>query len=226
MFTKEEKNYLLLGAAILLYKLLSNKQGSAHVTGRPYAERKEVILHDMINGADENYFVFPDSKISLKERKRLLAESTKFTHSNIEMIFKYNTIKSSLSLIDSSEAAYKYIKNTIDSSKFDTQECFIVLYLNKANKVIAHDMIHVGGLDSTIVDGRILLQKAIILLSTGIIIAHNHPSGANKPSQADLNLTKALKNSLKVLNIDLMDHLIISDIRNYQYYSFADYGEL
>lgn len=102
-------------------------------------------------------------------------------------------------------------------------EEFWTLYLNRKNDVIHKERISVGGLTGTVADVRIIMKKAIQLLATGIIIAHNHPSGNLRPSKADKQLTKNIKEACKILNIVLFDHIIIG----YQeYYSFSDEGEL
>lgn len=98
-------------------------------------------------------------------------------------------------------------------------EEFYVLYLNKSNKVITHKHISSGGITGTVADLKIMLKYAIELLASSIIAVHNHPSGNLKPSQADIDLTKKLKEAGKLIDIVLLDHLIIGE-KNY--YSFAD----
>ena len=91
------------------------------------------------------------------------------------------------------------------------------------NKIIGKERISSGGLTATVVDVRILFKQAIERLATSIIIAHNHPSGTLKPSRADIQLTQKIKNASKLLDIQLLDHLIVADSG---YYSFADEGGL
>lgn len=100
-------------------------------------------------------------------------------------------------------------------------EEFWVLYLNKANKIIEREKISSGGLSGTVVDVKIILRNALQKLSSGIIFVHNHPSGNLQPSDADISITKKLKEAAKLLEITVLDHLIIGD-KNY--YSFADNG--
>ena len=102
-------------------------------------------------------------------------------------------------------------------------EIFYVLYLNKANRVITHKLISTGGLTGTVVDTKIVLKHAIELLASSIIAVHNHPSGNIKPSQADIDLTKKLKEAAKTMDVFLFDHLIIGD-KNY--FSFSNEGVL
>ncbi len=102
-------------------------------------------------------------------------------------------------------------------------EEFYVLYLNKSNKVITHKHISSGGVTGTVADTKIILKHALELLATSIIAVHNHPSGNLKPSQADIDLTKKLREAANLMDVSLLDHLIVGD-RNY--YSFSDNGML
>ncbi len=102
-------------------------------------------------------------------------------------------------------------------------EEFWVLLLNRANKVIRKEKISTGGVAGTIVDNKIILKLAIEVLASGIVLAHNHPSGNLRPSQADVNLTKQIKQACGLLEVNLVDHLIVTD---HGYYSFADEGAL
>ncbi len=102
-------------------------------------------------------------------------------------------------------------------------EEFWVLFLNNSNKVVFKSNLSKGGLTGTVVDVRILFKMALEQQATGLILAHNHPSGKLKPSDADLSITKKIKDGAKLLEITLLDHLIITE---HGYYSFADEGVL
>ena len=102
-------------------------------------------------------------------------------------------------------------------------EEFWVMFLNRANKVLGKQKISSGGLTGTVVDTRVVFKDALEQLATCIILCHNHPSGQIKPSQADIDLTKKLVQSGKIMDIQVVDHLIIGDTG---YYSFADEGLL
>jgi DNA repair protein RadC len=78
-----------------------------------------------------------------------------------------------------------------------------------------------GGITSTTVDIRLIMKSALECFATGIILCHNHPSGAVKPSQADIQLTNTIKQASTILNISLIDHVIMS---NEKYYSFFSEG--
>ena len=100
-------------------------------------------------------------------------------------------------------------------------EVFCVLYLNQANKVLRHEVISSGGLTGTVADTRIVLKNALLQNANQLIIAHNHPSGNSKPSTADKDLTKKLKEAAALMDIKLLDHLIVTGTT---YLSLADEG--
>ena len=98
-------------------------------------------------------------------------------------------------------------------------EEFWIIYLNNSNKVLHKDQLSKGGITGTLVDVRLALKNALEVGSTGIILAHNHPSGTLKPSEADKQLTYKLKTAGESLDIKVLDHLIITEKA---YFSFAD----
>ena len=101
------------------------------------------------------------------------------------------------------------------------ESCFIIL-LNRANKIIGWYKVSSGGLDATIIDKRIICKVAIDALSAGVILVHNHPSGEVRPSPADIKMTKEVKDCLKLFDVTLVDHIILSEKK---YYSFTDERE-
>lgn len=103
------------------------------------------------------------------------------------------------------------------------REEFWMVSLNRRSKIIEKMMVSQGGLSSTIADPRVIFSRALAQKASSIIVAHNHPSGSLEPSQADIDLTKKLKGAGELLDIQLIDHLIISENN---YYSFADSGLL
>jgi len=98
-------------------------------------------------------------------------------------------------------------------------EEFWIVYLNNSNKVIQKNQLSKGGITGTMVDVRLVLKTALEVGATGIILAHNHPSGTLKPSEADKQLTAKLNAASKSLDIKVLDHLIITEKA---YFSFAD----
>ena len=121
--------------------------------------------------------------------------------------------------ITSSHDAYEIFSFLADLP----HEEFWILYLNRSNSVIAKNQISQGGITGTIADVRIILKKALEMNATGVIACHNHPSGAINPSQADIKLTKKIKEAGELMEINLFDHIIVGQK---QYYSFSDEGML
>lgn len=102
-------------------------------------------------------------------------------------------------------------------------EEFWVLYLNNANLILKTAQISKGGITSTEVDTRIVMQEAVVQKATQLILCHNHPSGSVKPSRADINLTERISKAAKIMDIALVDHIII---HREKYYSFAEEGRI
>lgn len=98
-------------------------------------------------------------------------------------------------------------------------EEFWIVMLNRANQVIKKQLISSGGVSGTVADPKIIFKMALDELASSVILCHNHPSGNIKPSQADINLTKKLKEAGKMLEIPVLDHIIFT---NDSYFSFAD----
>ncbi len=98
-------------------------------------------------------------------------------------------------------------------------EEFWIIYLNNSNKVIQKNQLSKGGITGTLVDVRLVLKNALEVGATGIILAHNHPSGTLTPSEADKQLTNKLKVASESLDIKVLDHVIVTEKA---YFSFAD----
>ena len=107
--------------------------------------------------------------------------------------------------------------------EYRKQEVFVVVFLNRANKITHSEIISEGGITGTVADPRVILKKALEHDATSIILCHNHPSGNVKPSHADEVLTQKIKQAAALLDISVMDHIIVG---NEGYFSFADEGLL
>lgn len=123
-------------------------------------------------------------------------------------------------VLNTSEKVYKYILPYYNMS-LQSHEEFIVIYLSQVAKVLGVQTIGVGGISCTYVDKRRILQSALLLNATKMILVHNHPSGGLNPSVSDKQLTYEISEAAKLLDITVHDHLIIAES---EYYSFADYG--
>lgn len=102
-------------------------------------------------------------------------------------------------------------------------EVFVVVFLNRANRINHYEIISEGGITGTVADPRIILKKALEEDAVSIILCHNHPSGNLLPSRADEELTQKIKEASKYFDIKVLDHIIVSEEG---YYSFADEGIL
>lgn len=100
-------------------------------------------------------------------------------------------------------------------------EVFGVVFLNRANAVINFEIISEGGITGTVADPRIILKKALQEDAVSIILCHNHPSGNLQPSNQDIELTRKIREAGKFLDINVIDHIIVSENG---YYSMADAG--
>ena len=122
--------------------------------------------------------------------------------------------------IASSKDAYEIFRSVLTDKPYEE---FWVILLNRANKVLQKVQISEGGISGTVVDPKKIFKIALENHSSGIILGHNHPSGATFPSEADQKITKKLVNAGVLLEITVLDHLILA---NDMFYSFADEGTL
>ena len=138
-------------------------------------------------------------------------------------IKRSNVAIDELYTITSSDSANRVFKKIFDSDTICWTEESIILCLNRKNVVIGYYKLSSGGMSGTVVDSKVIFTIALKSGASAIILAHNHPSGNLKPSEADKNLTKKIVEGGKILDILLLDHLIITDN---SYYSLADNGDM
>ncbi|PRY53380.1 DNA repair protein RadC [Arcticibacter pallidicorallinus] len=141
----------------------------------------------------------------------------------IQLSYKPKFKLSELPIITQSTDAYLMLKSSWDEMKIGFLEEFKIILLNRANKVLGICPISLGGISGTIADPKLISATALKASASGIILAHNHPSGNLKPSQVDIQLTKKLVEAGKFLDLGIVDHLIIG---SEGYLSFADEGLL
>jgi DNA repair protein RadC len=130
------------------------------------------------------------------------------------------TLQQEYVLVHSSKDVYSAIKSQLADLN---HEEFWILLLNRANKITSKHLISKGGRAGTVADPKIIFNVALQNHATSIILAHNHPSGNLKPSQADIDLTRKLKTAGTYLDLPVLDHLIITDTG---FFSFTDEGML
>jgi DNA repair protein RadC len=137
----------------------------------------------------------------------------------INVKFKNNVKRAELFKVTSSKDAADCFRTIFNADTINWTEESIILCLNRANQVIGFHKTSSGGTSGTIMDAKVIFTIALKSMAQGIIIAHNHPSGQLKPSDADLKITKNLREAGKLLDLPILDHIIITDEN---YYSMAD----
>jgi DNA repair protein RadC len=124
--------------------------------------------------------------------------------------------------ISSSSSAAQFMRRFYGDD-IEIFESSFILLLNNQNLTIGYAKISQGGIVGTVIDCRLVAHYAVQVLATGVIICHNHPSGTLSPSDNDKHITTKIKEGLKLLDIALLDHIILT---KEGYYSFADEGKL
>ena len=102
------------------------------------------------------------------------------------------------------------------------QEQFLIMYLNRANRVLGVYCLSRGGITGTVADTRIILGVALKIAACSMILSHNHPSGSLKPSDADIEITEQIATAARYMELKVVDHIIVSPERDY--FSFANAG--
>jgi DNA repair protein RadC len=115
------------------------------------------------------------------------------------------------------------VLRTIWSDRLEHVEEFVVICLNRANRMLGWAKVSSGGLSGTVADPKVIFQIALKSNASSIILAHNHPSGNLQPSEQDIRLTRKNKEAGLVLDLQVIDHIILT---SEGYYSFADEGTL
>lgn len=141
----------------------------------------------------------------------------------VELVYRSKVKASERPVITSSADAAQLFHSLWDEGKLELVEQFKVLFLNRANKVLCLYNVSSGGITGTVADPRLIFIAALKVHAVSLILCHNHPSGNNAPSRADEELTQKIKGAGKLLDIQILDHLILTSDA---YYSFADEGLL
>jgi len=125
--------------------------------------------------------------------------------------------------IQCSKDAADLFRELFNEDTIDYCEEFMVIYLNRVNNTIAWFKVSQGGMSGTVADPKMILVSALNVGASSMLLAHNHPSGNLRPSEADKNLTEKISKAALLLDINVLDHVILS---SEGYYSFADEGML
>jgi len=171
-----------------------------------------------------------DSKLILKRRILTINSDRRFLKPKPMQVFKEKMNTYSIKRektdfqkvkISSSEDAYETIKQFYGKD-IHIVESFFILLMNRANNTIGYVKVSSGGIAGTVADPIIIAKYAVDSLAKSIILAHNHPTGNKKPSGLDIDLTKKIKNALKLFDIEVLDHIILTGEDGY--YSFDENG--
>lgn len=154
-----------------------------------------------------------------KREKSLSVLREKWAVAELEVSYKPKQ-KTGVNITGSYDA-YQVFLQMWDNSLINIQEQFACLFLNAANEVIGYRLITTGKATSNTIDFNFIITCALLCRAQRVIFAHNHPSGNIKPSKADKDVTFAAKWKLEPFEVDVTDHLIITDG---EYYSFIDNG--
>lgn len=133
----------------------------------------------------------------------------------IQLVRENSPIKECL--VKTPKDVYELVKSELKKAD---REIFLAISLNTRNKVLGINTVSVGSLNASLVHPREVFKPAILQNATGLILVHNHPSGDEKPSEEDLEITARLVEAGKLIGIDVIDHVIVGN----KFYSFADNG--
>ncbi len=155
--------------------------------------------------------------------EKLQNQISLFQVAEINITYKPKFKASERPKVSSSKDLYSVLYNNWDLDILELKEQFKIILLNRANKVLGISEVSTGGFAGTVADPKVIFSTALKACASSIILSHNHPSGNLKPSQADLNLTRKIKNGGDLLDIAVLDHIILTAE---SYFSFADEGLL
>jgi DNA repair protein RadC len=201
--------------------LLSNAELLAILINNGYKEKSAVDLaKEILRAAQNNLNEL--GKLSLSDLKKIkgIGEAKGVTILAALELGKrrHSSVVVGKTVVRNSKEIADYLKTILKDLSY---EVFVVIFLNRANKIKHFEIISRGGITGTVADPRIILKKAIEEEATSIVLSHNHPSGNLIPSKADEEITQKIKMAAAYFDIKILDHIIVSDEG---YFSFADEG--
>lgn len=140
----------------------------------------------------------------------------------MKISFENQNVKHQCFKVVDSKDSYQILKDIIGDS-IDVHETMIAVFFNADLQSIGWFKVSQGGIDHSVADLRMIFAAALKCLATRVMICHNHPSGSLRPSQADIKVTKEIKEAGNLMRVQLLDHIIVTERG---YYSFADEGML
>jgi DNA repair protein RadC len=151
-------------------------------------------------------------------------KSEMFKVNVVSLCYKQKYDTTDYPIIKNSKIAADILYQSWDKDTIALEEQLKVLYLNRRNQVIGLYTVSIGGVTGTVVCNKKVLACGLKIVASGMIIAHNHPSGNRMLSEQDRKITKSLQEAGKIMNINVLDHIIV--LPNGDYTSFADNNEL
>lgn len=139
----------------------------------------------------------------------------------VELIYRRTPHQLEYPLVNSSLLASRILRSVWDANKLELCEQFKILLLDRASRCLGVSDMGSGGITGCVVDPRMIFVAALKANATGMILAHNHPSGNTRPSDADKHITEKIVKGGRLLDIIVSDHLILT---RDAYLSFADEG--
>ena len=149
--------------------------------------------------------------------------TTDYKVAEVELSYKNRVPYKERKKVHTSLDAYNLLINNHDDDTIDYKETFKVLYLNQASQVVGCFTLTKGGITSTCVDVRNILQGALLTNAVAMVLAHNHPSGNTRPSREDDKITNQVSKAGELLNIKVLDHIIFT---REDFYSYGDEGRI
>ena len=156
-------------------------------------------------------------------KKKSITAIKKDIHSMIrEVVIQFKPLDTERIKVNNPERVSAFVQAKIGN---DARESFILLCVGNKNEVVSYSVISVGTITEAIVHPREVFIPAIMTKASGVIVAHNHPSGNHLPSRQDIETTKRLVDAGKIIGIPLMDHIIVGfDTTIGEFYSMRENG--
>lgn len=152
---------------------------------------------------------------------KIVDERTNSKVTEIGLVYHNKSKLCDRPIVKSSSEAYDLLLTSWDQGKIELQEQFRIMFLDRRNACLGISTVATGGVTSCLVDLKIVFALALKARATGVILAHNHPSGNTSPSDADKTLTTRFAQAGRLLDLPILDHLIVC---KEGYMSFADQG--
>jgi DNA repair protein RadC len=153
----------------------------------------------------------------------VMSISKMYKVAEIELVYRTKVRASQRPKVSSSKEVYQILLQSWDENKIEFVEQFKILLLNRAGRILGIYEVSSGGVAGTVADPKVIFSAALKANASSLILAHNHPSGNIKPSDADKYLTRKIKEAGKLLDISVLDHIIVT---TEGYCSLVDEGEM